>query len=166
MIEVAKRLENPGNIIYSLIDGVHVPCREASFNIIISIYVLQYIITQEELIRKILAEMYRTLKPNGQFALIEQASNIEKTSGTVKHFASQGIYTARLKEFFTVAKCIPVRLGAKSLCPGKMDLICRYLPDSVLGWFTAQTVRSSKKMSIQELDSVPYYDCLFLCRKG
>jgi len=166
MIDVAGRLWNPGNISYALIDGVNLPYTNGLIDIVISIYVLQYVINREDLVRQILQNLYNILKPKGQFALIEQVSNVENTSGTVKHCISREIFREKLDEFFTVKKCIPIRLGARLSIIERASLISRVLPDVIINWYAVQTVKSVKKASSQELGSVSYYDCLFVCEKG
>ena len=57
-------------------DGIHFPVMQYFFDVIISIWVLQYM--EMEGLKKTISELARYLKPGGKVCLIEQASDNPK----------------------------------------------------------------------------------------
>jgi SAM-dependent methyltransferase len=73
MIDLAKRNRRSGDVEFMLYDGVHFPIFPYSFNLIISVGVLQ--IMKGELLKSSLSSLGQDLKIDGRFYLIEQASD-------------------------------------------------------------------------------------------
>jgi len=73
MTELAERNRTAKNVEFMLYDGVHFPAFPYSFDIIVSVWVLQYM--ERETLKKTISELARYLTKNGKLYLIEQASD-------------------------------------------------------------------------------------------
>jgi SAM-dependent methyltransferase len=76
MIELAERHRIAGNVEFKVYDGVHFPSLPYSFDLILSVGVLQ--IMKGELLRGALSSLARYLKEDGRIYLIEQVSDNPK----------------------------------------------------------------------------------------
>ncbi len=77
MLRIAKNeCENP-NINFVLYDGLNLPMKENEADLLVSVNVLQYITDDREL-EKVLKEIKRCLKPDGEFICIEQVTKNKK----------------------------------------------------------------------------------------
>ena len=73
MIRLAEKNRTTGNVEFLLYDGIHFPAFLNMFNIILSVGVLQYM--EGETLKKTVLELTHSLKIDGMFCLIEQASD-------------------------------------------------------------------------------------------
>ena len=73
MIELAERERSARNVEFIVYDGIHFPVFSYSFDLILSVGVLQ--IMKEEDLLKTLSSLSQYLKEDGRFYLIEQASD-------------------------------------------------------------------------------------------
>jgi SAM-dependent methyltransferase len=73
MIDLARRNRTSANVEFMLYDGVHFPVFSYSFDLILSVGVLQ--IMKGELLKITLSSLTQYLKIGGRFYLIEQASD-------------------------------------------------------------------------------------------
>ena len=76
MIDLAEKNRTVENVEFMVYDGIHFPAMQYFFDVIISIWVLQYM--EMEGLKKTISELARYLKPGGKVCLIEQASDNPK----------------------------------------------------------------------------------------
>lgn len=76
MIQLAEKNRNANNVDLMLYDGIHFPGFSYFIDIILSVWVLQYM--EGETLKKTLSELTRYLKKGGKFYLIEQVSDNPK----------------------------------------------------------------------------------------
>ena len=73
MIQLAERNRRAGNVEFMLYDGIHFPGHSCLFDLLLSVWVLQYMVG--DTLKRTIAELARYLKKEGRFYLIEQASD-------------------------------------------------------------------------------------------
>jgi SAM-dependent methyltransferase len=76
MIQLAEKNRKADNVDFMLYDGIRFPVLSYLFDVILSVWVLQYM--EGEKLRKTVSELARCLKQNGALYLIEQASDNPK----------------------------------------------------------------------------------------
>ena len=76
MIDMAERNRTSKNVEFMLYDGVHFPVFQYSFDLVLSVGVLQLI--REELLKSTLSSLARCLRKDGMGYLIEQVSDNPK----------------------------------------------------------------------------------------
>ena len=76
MIEVAEENRTAKNVKFMVYDSVHFPVFPYPFDLILSVWVLQYM--EMERLKRTVSELCRYLKPGGSLYFIEQASNNPK----------------------------------------------------------------------------------------
>jgi SAM-dependent methyltransferase len=76
MMQLAEKNRKANNVDLMLYDGIHFPVLSYLFDIILSVWVLQYM--EGETLKKTLSELTKYLKKGGKFYLIEQASDNPK----------------------------------------------------------------------------------------
>lgn len=88
MLDKAKNKIEHKNIYFINYDGERIPIRSGSIDLVISVYVLQHIVSIDDL-NKIISEMKRILTDNGQVCIIEQVSKSPKAYGMPYDFVNQ-----------------------------------------------------------------------------
>ena len=73
MIDLAEKNRTAKNIQFMVYDGIHFPVVPYPFDIILSVWVLQYM--EGEKLKKTVSELARYLREDGKLYLIEQASD-------------------------------------------------------------------------------------------
>jgi SAM-dependent methyltransferase len=76
MIDLAKKNRTSENVVFMLYDGIHFPVFPYPFDIVLSVWVLQYM--EMERLKKTVSKLGRYLKPGGKVYFIEQASDNPK----------------------------------------------------------------------------------------
>jgi SAM-dependent methyltransferase len=76
MIQLAEKNRKADSVEFILYDGVHLPVFSHSFDLVLSIWVLQHM--GSDLLKKKVSELPQYLKNGGKFYLIEQASDNPK----------------------------------------------------------------------------------------
>ena len=76
MIDLAEKNRTSENVVFMLYDGIHFPVFPYPFDIVLSVWVLQYM--EMERLKKTVSELDRYLKPGGKVYFIEQASDNPK----------------------------------------------------------------------------------------
>jgi len=76
MIDLAERHRAPKNVEFMAYDGIHFPVVPYPFDIILSVWVLQYV--EGEKLKKTVSELAQCLREDGKLYLIEQASDNPK----------------------------------------------------------------------------------------
>jgi len=76
MIDLAERHRAPKNVEFMAYDGIHFPVVPYPFDIILSVWVLQYV--EGEKLKKTVSELAQYLREDGKLYLIEQASDNPK----------------------------------------------------------------------------------------
>jgi ubiquinone/menaquinone biosynthesis C-methylase UbiE len=154
MIELAEKNRKAENVKFVHYDGSHFPDFPGPFDLILSVWVLQY--TQGDRLKGVLSQVSRFLREGGRFCLIEQASdNPERKRPRVKDYL-QAFEESKLK----CLKHYPIRKGRWWLL-----YLIRYglIPE---GWFP-QIARHELKRRREETGSIrSYKDFLFLLEKG
>ena len=77
MLTIAKAESGNSNSGFVLYDGLNLPIKERGADLLVSVNVLQYITDEGEL-QKVLKEIKRCLKPDGEFLCIEQVTKNAK----------------------------------------------------------------------------------------
>lgn len=77
MLDMAKNESHSPNTGFVLFDGLHLPLKDQTVDLVVSVNVLQYITDDSEL-NKVLSELKRTLATGGRFLCIEQISRNKK----------------------------------------------------------------------------------------
>lgn len=101
MISKAREHNMPLNVDFIHYDGTRLPFHDSSFDVCISVWVMQYLIKGAE-IEGLLHEIKRVLAPNSRFILIEQASMTGQTSGNLMRPATENDYKSVLSGSFDV----------------------------------------------------------------
>ncbi len=73
MVALAEKNRTVENVEFMIYDGIHFPVMEHLFDIIVSVWVLQYM--ERERLKKTVFELSRYLKKGGRLCLIEQSSD-------------------------------------------------------------------------------------------
>ena len=76
MIQLAEKNRKANNVDFVLYDGIHFPVLSYLFDIILSVWVLQYM--EGDPLKRTLSELTKYLRKGGKFYLIEQVSNNPK----------------------------------------------------------------------------------------
>jgi len=153
MIDLAEKNRTSENVVSMLYDGIHFPVFPYPFDIVLSVWVLQYM--EMERLKKTVSELGRYLKLGGKVYFIEQASDNPKVGRpSIKE------YLNAFKE--SKLECLqyyPIRNGR-----WWMLYLIRYgmIPK---GWFHRIAVWEIKKNRKKE-DNISYYkDYLFLLKR-
>jgi len=78
MIDMARKMTRAKNVSFAIYDGVELPFRKESFDCIISAWVLQHVLSEEDL-TKISKSLLRCLKRKGRIILMEQVGHGRRT---------------------------------------------------------------------------------------
>jgi SAM-dependent methyltransferase len=78
MIQLAEKNRTSANVAFMLYDGVHFPAFPYTFDLILSVGVLQ--LMKGEILRKRVSELVEYLKIGGKFCLVEQVSDNPRVS--------------------------------------------------------------------------------------
>lgn len=85
MIELAERNRKTENVTFMIYDGTHWPDFPSQFNLILSVWVLQYM--EGDGLKRTVSGLAQFLKKGGRFCLIEQASdNPERRRPGIKDY--------------------------------------------------------------------------------
>jgi SAM-dependent methyltransferase len=77
MLDMAQKDNRASNIGFVLFDGLRLPMKDQTVDLVVSVNVLQYITDDSELM-KVLSELKRTLASKGRFFCIEQVTKNKK----------------------------------------------------------------------------------------
>ena len=154
MIDLAERHRTVKNVEFMIYDGAHFPVVPHPFDIILSVWVLQYM--EGERLKKTVLELAQYLKEDGKLYLIEQASDNPKIERPKVEEYLQAFEEAGLK-------CIqyyPIRNGRWWLL-----YLIRYgmIPK---GWFRQIACYQLEKRRREKGFIHFYKDIVFLLRKG
>jgi SAM-dependent methyltransferase len=153
MIELAERERSAKNVEFIVYDGIHFPVFSYSFDLILSVGVLQ--IMKEEDLLKTLSSLSQYLKKDGRFYLIEQASDDpEVKRPRVKDYL-ETFRGSKLKclEYYPIRKgrCWVLYLIRYGFIPGR--------------WFPRIASHELKKRRREKGRIRGYKDFLFLLKK-
>jgi SAM-dependent methyltransferase len=74
MLEEAERQSNPSNVEFRHMAGETLPLESRSVDLVVTVYVLQYVVREPAAYAAILSEFARVLRPAGRVVFIEQVS--------------------------------------------------------------------------------------------
>jgi len=153
MIELAERHRTTENVEFVVYDGIHFPMISYLFDIIVSVWVLQYM--DMERLKKTVSELARYLKPGGRVCLIEQASDNPKVERPKVEEYLQAFRESNLEIF----RYYPIRNGR-----WWMLYLIRYgmIPEK---WFGRIAVWERMKIGKTKKRISYYRDYLFLMKK-
>jgi len=153
MIELAETERRANNVEFNVYDGIHFPAFSHSFDLILSVGVLQ--IMEKEHLLKTLSSLSQCLKKSGRFYLIEQASDDPGVNRPTVEDYLQAFQESKLKclEYY------PVRNGRWWVL-----YLIRYglIPES---WFPRVASHELRKRRGEKGRIRPYKDFLFLLKK-
>lgn len=113
MLQAAAAEGGPGKIDYRLLSSPTLPCESDSLDVVVSVYVLQYVAPLREHYERLLTEFSRVLNPGGVAIFVEQAAPAGGKSGSLRHAVSPGDYLEPLKRAeFSVRRPRVIRLGS------------------------------------------------------
>jgi SAM-dependent methyltransferase len=154
MIQLAEKNRKANNVDFVLYDGVRLPILSCLFDIILSVWVLQYM--EGDTLKKTLSELTKYLKKGGKIYLIEQVSDNPK----VERPKVEEYLQAFKESKFECLEYYPIRNGRWWLL-----YLIRFgvIPK---GWF-GQIAHYELEKRRREKGFVSYYkDFLFVLRKG
>lgn len=154
MIQRARRIVPHAS--FHIIDGFELPFETSSHDAVISVYVLQYYVADDDAIAALLAEFRRVLRPGGILAAIEQA-----TGGDI----GRGPTAARYCDVFAArgyrdVSAAAVRLGDSRI----MRWVERWPQLRDLQILPSLMIREAGRTPTGGLDGDRYADTLFLAR--
>jgi len=139
----ARKLICEKNVSFLVYDGIDLPFKEASFDCIISVYVLQY---AKEDFFNIGLNLVKCLKEGGKIVLIEQVRNGRRTSEDYRKLFEGCKYTIN----------VPIRRSNSML----ISLVARgYVPEFMFPFVGKLEMYLAKKTSMKD---VRYKDYLFV----
>ncbi len=149
------------NTVFSHIDGVRLPLRDASVDLVVSVYVLQYFVAERDAYCAVLQELARVLKPGGRCIFIEQVSYSGTCSGSVVEGAGPHDYLdGDAPARFRVLQQGAVRLAR----PGALvrnTLLRRGFPRFLRGPVQRAVLRRNLRRRLEDLGHQPYVDWMF-----
>ena len=154
MIELAKRNRTAKNVEFMLYDGVHFPVLPYSFDIILSVSVLQHM--EIEKLKKTLFELAQYLRGDGKVCLIEQVSDNPKVERPKADEYLQAFKEAKLE----CPQYYPIRNGR-----WWMLYLIRYgvMPRGLFSRIARREILLRRRKS----NAISYYqDYLFILRKS
>jgi SAM-dependent methyltransferase len=154
MIQLAEKNRKADSVEFVLYDGVHTPVFSHSFDLVLSIWVLQHM--GSDLLKKTVSELVQYLRNGGEFYLIEQASDNPRMDRPNIEEYLDAFKEAKLE----CLRYYPIRKGR-----WWMLYLIRYgmIPK---GWF-GQIAHYELEKRRREKGFVRHYkDFLFVLRKG
>jgi SAM-dependent methyltransferase len=154
MIELAEKNRKAENVKFVVYDGVHFPVFPGPFDLILSVWVLQYMAGDR--LKETVSGLTQFLREGGRFCLIEQVSDHpERNRPGIKDYL-QTFKESKLE----CLRCYPIRKGRWWLLYLiRYGLIPRDWFGQIAQWELKQNRRIGGKISY-------YRDFLFLMRKG
>jgi len=160
MIEIAKQRSTASNIYYGMIDGSNLPLKDTSIDFIVSVWVLQYAAREKEVLRKIIEEFTRVLKPEGKIFALEQASFADENNLLPECTLRLDNYLNVLEKYFLIRKSYPIRGARKRSFIQKLANKGR-VPELFFPLFTYFESKCIRRSSLSELSKYPYVDYVF-----
>lgn len=158
MLSVARQTHNLANVSWVVGEGGALPWSAATFDKVLTVYVLQHILNQEVL-AAVLAEFARVLTPGGRVVLLEQVRSNE--ARTIENYIRQ----RKVNEYRTVLK--QVGLQSVASVPLRAHSVLTHLIGFGLvpvKWFP-QAARLDAKLAASTRFNFPYQDCLLVAEK-
>lgn len=166
MLRRARRDAALPNLDYLRFDGRRLPLADASLDLVVSVYVLQYAVRERTTYAALLGELARVLAPEGLLVCIEQASAGPEASGSVGRPARIADYLEPAGERFRLLSRAPVRLGR----PGRLERrawLRPGIPARLRRVAARVALARVARLSEPALAAQPYADWLFcLARTG
>jgi SAM-dependent methyltransferase len=111
MIESARR-EAPA-LPFHVFDGRRVPVDAGTIDVVLSVFVLQYYVSEADAYASLLRELRRVLKPSGRLIMVEQVTSGVLGRGGTEVQYRQGLRAAA----FDIDAARPVRAGSSRIVP-------------------------------------------------
>lgn len=160
MIEIAKQRSIDSNIYYGMIDGINLPFKDSSIDFIVSVWVLQYAAREQKVLRTIIEEFIRVLKPEGKIFALEQASFADENNLLPECTLRLDNYLDVLGKYFSIRKSYPIRGARKRSFIQKLVHKGR-VPEVFLPLFTYCESKFIRWSSRSALSKYPYVDYVF-----
>ena len=153
MIHLAEKNRTAENVEFRLYDGIRFPVFPDPFDLILSVWVLQYM--EMERLKKTVSELGRNLKPRGEIYFIEQASDNPKVDRpNIKEYLD-----AFKESKLECVKHYPIRNGRWWLLYLiRYGIIPKEWFHRIAVWELTKNRKTKKRISY-------YKDCLFLIRR-
>jgi SAM-dependent methyltransferase len=159
MIDAASAANKVDNCKFLHYDGVSTPFKEGDFDVVVTVYVFQYIVGGEAQ-SMFVDELARLVRSSGKLLMIEQASATGDSSGTVAKSTRIEEYRAALSSRFDIKRIVPIRSSSLSATSLAIMLFVEnhlWLKHIVSPLLAAL---ESHKLRTRSLQSVPYFDIL------
>lgn len=148
------------NIDHLRFDGLRLPLPDASADLVVSVYVLQYAVRERSVYRSLVAELARVLAPGGLLVCIEQASAGAEGSGSVERAVRPRDYLEPASARFEQLAIRPVRLGSAGRFE-RRTLLRTGMPRLLRRLAARAVLRRNARLDASELSEQPYVDWLF-----
>lgn len=163
MVKVAEKENNGDNIEYFVFDGQNINLPSNSIDLIISVYVLQFVVNTDYF-KETLKEFSRILKPSGKLLFIEQVSyqaNNKPLSGksATGKSSTKNNYLRSVDKFFKLENEFPIRIYNIS-SPFLMKII-EFFPESLYPKLALFMLGNNKNKSFKNLKKYRYFDWLY-----
>lgn len=152
MVEVARA--NVAGGAFHVVDGSSLPFEAERFDVVISVYVLQYYVARDE---NILRELARVLRSGGRLVAIEQVTDSDIGRGAPSAEYRRSFETVGLE----VDRIDPVRrFDSRAVGVAQRFPLLSYLPG--LAWLA---MREARRVDMSALSRGSYADALICARK-
>jgi SAM-dependent methyltransferase len=160
MLRRAAREAAAPHLAYLRFDGARLPLADASLDLVVSVYVLQYAVRERGTYAALLGELARVLAPEGLLVCIEQASAGPKASRSVGRPARLADYLEPAGGRFRLLSRVPVRLGRPGAL-ARRTLLRPGLPGALRRAAARLALARAERLDESELAAQPYADWLF-----
>jgi ubiquinone/menaquinone biosynthesis C-methylase UbiE len=160
MIQVAQREHGAPNIHYGVIDGSHLPLKDRSIDLILTVWVLQYAARTQEIYTRIIEEYRRVLRPGGRFFAVEQVSFADEGRLLPECRLRLSDYLKVMEKYFQITRAYPIR-GARKRSFLQKLVVKRRLPECLYPLCTYLDSRRIQKLDPSRLSAYPYVDYVF-----
>ncbi|HEU5217002.1 MAG TPA: class I SAM-dependent methyltransferase [Gaiellaceae bacterium] len=152
MVDVARA--NVSGAAFHVIDGSSLPFEPERFDVVISVYVLQYYVTRDE---HILRELTRVLRSGGRLVAIEQVTDSDIGRGASSAEYRRSFEAAGLQ----VVRIDPVRrFDSRVVHVGQRFPLLSHLPG-----LASLAMREARSVDMSALTGGSYVDALICTRK-
>lgn len=152
MVDAARTNVPEGS--FHVVDGPSLPFEDARFDVVVSVYVLQYYVGRDE---SVLRELARVLRPGGRLVAIEQVTESDIGRGASVRGYQWSFETAGLE----VVRIDPVRrFDSRAVRVAQRFPSLSHLP--ALDWFA---MREGRRVDMSALNGGSYADALICARK-
>lgn len=154
MLVKAKALAYSSKVSFSLIDGRRLPFRDSGFDLVVTVYVLQFILPHVDLFDSVATEVFRVLKPMGTLVILGATNTQQLTVDRHKERLTRVGFTPLRDE--------PVRLSYDRYLAFAER---RVVPESFVPALAWLGTRECRQRQLEGNMTPDYWDHLYVFRK-